>query len=415
MNVYVDYRTHLSGLPRGEAADFFPTYPTPFTGSLFREGWNQARRLLSMRLNADLPSPWAWDKGQFHVVPAFWSAAIQALDLPGHTVTHLLALPGFPREKSHRPRRGLLSLFARSRKRSTDAYQEDIERLDHEIGRWYRQVQRMSWVQAEILQVMEEVAVYVGKALYGYTLATLALLEAIAHTPDPSQWIQEVYTSAHALPSIQPILPQQEGKSLQTLAHEVPWLGFQPFETAVPRWAEDTSMLDKIPTLSPEQRSTTGVPSPWLAARERMRVHLARVITATRRWIHAAAQEALEDGRIQKVDDIFLLELEEVKQMMTGEWSDPQHVHRIIGKRHRTYEGEKPIPRHAKGWLQDITAFPEDSTVAAPGWHPGWWVQAAQARQLGTAVTSPLSYGHLLAAALNKPIRVVNTALQEGE
>ena len=47
----------------------------------------------------------------------------------------------------------------------------------------------------------------------------------------------------------------------------------------------------------------------------------AYILAGTRRWALAAAKEAMADGRLQQIDDLFFFELEEIKQMMTGEWN----------------------------------------------------------------------------------------------
>ncbi len=47
----------------------------------------------------------------------------------------------------------------------------------------------------------------------------------------------------------------------------------------------------------------------------------AYTLDGTRRWALAAAGEAMADGRLQQREDVFFFELEEVKQMMTGEWN----------------------------------------------------------------------------------------------
>ncbi len=418
MNVYMDYRPHLQGYPRGETADFFPTRPTPFTASLFREGWAQARRMLALALNGNLPSPWRWHEGQFHVVPEFWTAVVQRLEIPAFTVAHLLALPGFPREIQVRRRRGFWARLRKTRKSAINARRDEIEQLDHEVRRWYRHVRAMTWVQAEILQVMEEVAVYVGKVLYGYTWATLALLDTFAQASDPSEWLREIYSRAHGLPSMPPISPPTGEVSLRVLGEKMPWLGFQPFEVATPRWTEENGRLNILIKLTTrtngEQMSLFCF---WLNTREQMRMNLARVVTATRHWLHAAAGEALEDGRLREADEIFLLELEEVKQMMTGEWSDPGHVQRVVAGRQRAYEEQSALfPKNDDMyWLRHPTEMPDTREVAAPGWHPGWWGQAGKAERLGTMVASPLSYGHLLAAAMNRSIRVVNHPFEQGE
>ena len=151
--------------------------------------------------------------------------------------------------------------------------------------------------------------------------------------------------------------------------------------------------------------------------REQMRLQLARVITATRRWLQAAAQEAMEDGRLRDPSDIYLLELEEVKQMMTGEWSEPRRVHTVVEERGRVYHAlaGSPPPANGHHWLRSPSEAPHEGRIIAPGWHPGWFAHAFVAEELGTGVVSPLSYGHLLAAALDKPITVVGEGERRGK
>ena len=45
----------------------------------------------------------------------------------------------------------------------------------------------------------------------------------------------------------------------------------------------------------------------------------AYILAGTRRWIQAATDEAMSDARLQQLDDGFFFELEELKEMMTGE------------------------------------------------------------------------------------------------
>lgn len=47
----------------------------------------------------------------------------------------------------------------------------------------------------------------------------------------------------------------------------------------------------------------------------------AYTLAGTHRWALAAANEAMADGRLQEPEDVFFFALEEVKQMMTGEWN----------------------------------------------------------------------------------------------
>jgi phosphohistidine swiveling domain-containing protein len=48
---------------------------------------------------------------------------------------------------------------------------------------------------------------------------------------------------------------------------------------------------------------------------------LAYIWAGTRRWALAAAREAMVDKRLHSPEEAFLFELEEIKQLMTGEWN----------------------------------------------------------------------------------------------
>lgn len=65
------------------------------------------------------------------------------------------------------------------------------------------------------------------------------------------------------------------------------------------------------------------------------------VLAGTRRWALAAAREAMTDQRLRSQDEIFFFELEEIKQMMTGEWnvSDRDDIHATAARRQADYAG----------------------------------------------------------------------------
>jgi hypothetical protein len=60
---------------------------------------------------------------------------------------------------------------------------------------------------------------------------------------------------------------------------------------------------------------------------------LVTVMAVARHWALGAAQEAVNDGRLAAVEDVFLLELEELKQLMTGEWNSPEQVRPVVQQR----------------------------------------------------------------------------------
>lgn len=69
------------------------------------------------------------------------------------------------------------------------------------------------------------------------------------------------------------------------------------------------------------------------------RVHdaVVTVAAAARYWVTGAANEALADGRLLAANEVYLLELEELKQMMTGEWSKVEQVRPLVAERSRQY------------------------------------------------------------------------------
>jgi hypothetical protein len=142
----------------------------------------------------------------------------------------------------------------------------------------------------------------------------------------------------------------------------------QPLEIASPRWAEAPQILlarlaarlaepPEAPLPSPataqQRRSEAGraVAAQTDAKRRRQfepvfdqlqqivalmpasREALVTVMAAARHWALGAAQEAVHDGRLTAAEDVFLLELEELKQIMTGEWHRPEQVLALLEQR----------------------------------------------------------------------------------
>lgn len=142
----------------------------------------------------------------------------------------------------------------------------------------------------------------------------------------------------------------------------------QPLETASPRWAEAPDALlarlaarlaepAETPLASPaaaqQRRAEAGAAiAAQIDAKQRRqfepvfaqlqqivallpasREALVTVMAAARRWALGAAQEAVNDGRLAAAADVFLLELEELKQLMTGEWHSPEQVLPVVERR----------------------------------------------------------------------------------
>lgn len=100
------------------------------------------------------------------------------------------------------------------------------------------------------------------------------------------------------------------------------------FQPSAPRPAkrpvapQTQALLDALP---PEQRKPVQeqlVQMRQLLVLQSQALHAFAYISAgTRHWALAAAKEAQTDQRLLAVDDVFFFQLEEVKQMMTGEWN----------------------------------------------------------------------------------------------
>lgn len=259
------------------------------------------------------------------------------------------------------------------------------------IERWYDRVRAMEWRQATVLQIMEELEPRAEDALLAQARVALSLAAALhgqasqMSTVPPeivtgiddglpeagyaaalrrlAASLQDVDTSAAAGDWQQwPAALRQPLEDF--LAGYGRWAD-SPLETARPRWIDDpAALLAALPGLihsaapvdpaeaSRRRSAAAASVSQQLKSSQRKqfdsasaqveqlaallpRVHDAVVIVAAaaRYWVSGAANEALADGRLQSADEVFLLELEELKQMMTGEWSNVEQVRPLIEAR----------------------------------------------------------------------------------
>ncbi|RME43277.1 MAG: hypothetical protein D6791_15835 [Chloroflexi bacterium] len=232
-----------------------------------------------------------------------------------------------------------------------------LEKSVPRLHSWAERVAGLSWNQANLLQVMEEIEPVVATAVRHAMASAVTAVGAYARL----------------LALVEPIVPKVRGSlALDVVAgvdtpagrmvddlltlERATWqrrYGYQavsdPYELAGPRLAE----LESVPwqeicrgpvAWEPARAQQAGeralaeaqaavgflqrrrlkavaeITRAALAAHARIRDALARVLAATRRWSIAAAEDALKDGRLRARSEIFRLELEEVKQILTGEW-----------------------------------------------------------------------------------------------
>ena len=278
---------------------------------------------------------------------------------------------------------------------------EESAALDQTVRQWYARVLEMRWTQAEILFIMEEIepratetllpflAARNGILLHVNRLMRLAnqpptetlrqidrglgndgVLEAeIARrlnrmaarvSPAQREWIENGDPADWKTRLGDATLVSEVEKFLADYGHRAANLG----EIAEPRWNDDLrpllrALLTPPPAPAANDAHAVSVLLAAVDARERkaaqesvdeLRVLVplqsraldafAWVLAGTRRWVWGAGREAMSDKRLTDLDVIFFYELEEIKQMMTGEWniSDRHRIVSTADKRKADYE-----------------------------------------------------------------------------
>ena len=89
-----------------------------------------------------------------------------------------------------------------------------------------------------------------------------------------------------------------------------------------PSSAARQQLLDSVPGGARKQAEQLLASLAALTILQSQALHaFAYLLAGTRTWALAAGAEAAADGRLLDPQDVFLFELEEIKQMMTGEWN----------------------------------------------------------------------------------------------
>ena len=227
---------------------------------------------------------------------------------------------------------------------------------------------------------------------------------------DMAQRVQALSRSAAAQPEVQrwlaagdftaweTTLPAGEfAAGLQDFLARYGHRGLGEGEIAAPRWAETPDALlaaVRALTQGASPAPTSPAPAdaqPLLAAidgkarkeAQPLLEHLDALITmqsdglhafsyilaGTRRWALAAGREALTDHRIPALETIFFYELEEVKEMMTGEWnvSDRSDIHATAAARRAAWEGWCAASPPALLWGDCPAQLQADALPAARG------------------------------------------------
>lgn len=195
-----------------------------------------------------------------------------------------------------------------------------------------------------------------------------SLAQTVAANPTVLAWLQ-----AGDFADWQNTLPDpQFVTTLQTFLSRFGHRTLQEGELRHPRWEEEPAAIFAMLAAWPPSQPITppaANPDPFLATigadrrkeaqnllqrigtlhtlQSQAQHAFAYVLAGTRRWALAAARDAMVDQRLLALDDGFFYELEQLKEMMTGEWNiskrdEIQTVCRHRRARHKKWEAATP-------------------------------------------------------------------------
>lgn len=312
----------------------------------------------------------------------------------------------------------------RTIKRAQKCLIEAVENR-HRLITWSEGVFALQWSQAELLQVMEEIEPFVSEALYDVERLAAIAVGGYAHLlnvlnrrlRDASPDLALSLVVGLETPDSVMVADLLEGMEQATWLARYGHRADQELELAASRLREVPTSLsvpavfsgvwdpaaanqrrqqavqDTLASVGLLQRSglrtLVELVQKALVAHAEARDALARVLAASRRWSLAAANEGMADNRLQKSDEIFLLELEEVKQLMTGEWHSRAQVQPLLEERREarveSMQAERTAgqPLGVAGGAQSgrsfyldaasaISDIPRHAIVLAPETTPAW-------------------------------------------
>lgn len=350
---------------RDLARDLFCGGTTPFAWTLLRSPAEAALRSAYAELGSAAISPgepfWRLDGGLVRLNAALVAEMDQSL--AGATWLGRVQ-PQAPGGLLARLQAGSTAKRCQAR---IAAAADDLLALQALSSRWLTFVQGLRWTQADLLQVMEELEPHALAALRAYFLARMGLNAAHASVqtqlaewaPDcPPDIRASLYLGVEGLPSViaaeavndaaRRTVADPERES--TLAR----YGYRGPGEARPdgwRWGAAPELLVHLarqrdagwrPEGASDRRKSAlaELKNQMDGGRFRhveallQQVHasmraadiawdvLARVMAAAQHWAAAAAGEAIAAGLVAQPGDVLYLELEELKQVATGEWHE---------------------------------------------------------------------------------------------
>lgn len=443
------------------AADLFPGTTLPFAWSVLQTPLEYALRRSLIALGAtELSADALWrlaEDGRVYLSAAALAEADQALK----------GAAWLGPERPEQPA-GLVTRWAaqgairRVHIRVTEA-QTHIETLHGRLHRWLRWMQERRWAQADLLQVMEELEPHATDALQAYFTLSAGLRAATAHASDllasslpdaPPNLSLDLYVGLADLPSVAAayelkaaaVLPHDHPKRVEALAkhgHRGPG----EMRPDARRWAGAPPLFDLLaehPLRHPadEAHRRRADAEGWIGSRlaggRRQKLleavtrarqlcraadlawdALTMVLAAAQSWLSAVAAEACNAGLLEQAEDALFLELEELKQVATGEWHRGRREEvraLVVERKHSALNTglaqtfpDRPVPASAgaargiaivaDGFVPPPPAAIWLFDTADPGWAPFW----LEAEGILVAGDDPWSPGMIVARALGVP------------
>lgn len=453
---------HGAGQPawtRALARDLFPDIVTPFHWTLVQQSAQAAMHRAWAELGVTLPAADLWhrsDDGRVYLNARPLQQAGQSL-----RGAAWLVVPPDGREPGLLSRLQTPGIIRRVQQQIAAAARTAADRQAR-LADWLARTQRLRWTQANLLQVMEELEPQAEAALAAWFVvrAGLAAAQAAVTTgvaqiwPDcPSAVVLHLYAGLRGLPgaeaahdlaavgraadpeaALQQFLaayghrgPGEVGPAAQRWADHPDRARALACQTATRTWAAaEAARVTAEQTIA--ARAGPGWPrlEPIVArARDLCRAAdlawdgYVRVMAAAQTWLHAVAGEARMAGLIADVTEANYLELEELKQVATGEWHRGRSaaVRAEVGRRRARWAAGRPeppqspqvaSPGQAVGPLVRLPPVGEDALpaqaillmdTADPGLAPIWLAAAG----LLDAAGDPWSPGMIIARTLAVP------------
>jgi phosphohistidine swiveling domain-containing protein len=440
------------------ARDLFPSVATPFAWTVLCTPAETALRRALAELGAPAPDGLTlWQRGQDGQVYVNATALADAAHrLRG--AAWLGSIRGeMPRGVLGRLQTGAVIRKAQAR---IDAALTGVQDLHVRTARWLDWVRGLRWTQADLLQVMEELEPKARDVLQTYFVLRAGLSAAAAQVTELLvEWLPErppdvtwgLYVGLADMPGVDAAyalaVAARDEASREAALARFGQRGPGEMRPDGMRWADHPALLASLADQRPMRNSDTAhiqrqAIEAWVfgqldasksrqfeAALRRAQAlcvaadvawdAVTMVMAAAQRWAEATASEATSAGLIARPADVLYLELEELKQVATGEWhpgrsaavQDEVAWRRAQAAAHSTVEpAGQPLPAapgqaHGPAYLASPAAQPPPPSAvwladaADPGCAPFWLSAGA----VVTAAADPWSPGLIIARGLGVP------------